>query len=287
MKSQRLVFFGLLLCGACGSDPATPADSGSAGRGGSGGSASTGGSSGSGGSAGTGGASGSGGSAGNRDAATARDTAAPGRDGGAARDGGSGDRSAGEGGTLGPAPGSPGAALHDFVFQLPCPMPTTGNSCTIPDAQRNKMSAPIQFGGDPAVTYHVRLHICGALEGREYNNCQGPMMGGGLFCPGGMIVNTDQFSASYPTYQMAVTAPMQTYFLNNRRARDVGLKIDYSAELDIRGGATITFGTVSEGTNVFTSRNGGPHVCPNVPGIMQPFPGQFIHFQVESVTPNP
>jgi hypothetical protein len=184
-----------------------------------------------------------------------------------------------------PEPGSPAEILHNTVFEVKCPAPTTGASCTIPDAQRNRMSDPILFGGESNMTYRVRLRICGAVEGREYRNCQSPMADG-LFCPGGQVDNTDQLSDTYPTYEMKVSAPARSYFLNSRRARDAAIKIDYSAELEIQGGATITLATTSRLEETATARSGGPHTCPYVPPrIEQPYSGQFIHFMVESVTP--
>jgi hypothetical protein len=289
MKRVLLVLIGLSASLAPGCQPSAPSDSGGAPAAGRGGGGGAGGAAGSGGTAGMAGAAGTGGAGGSRDAAVARDTAAAGaRDSGPLRDSGTpADRSAGDAGTLAPppapAPGSPGEKLHNFVFEVKCPTPTTATSCAIPDEQRNKTSAPVAFGGDPAVTYRVRLHVCGAVEGREYQNCQGPMAGG-LFCPGGQVLDTDANSDTYPTYELKVSAPARSYFLNNRKARDTGIKIDYSAELDIQGGATITLGTVSRLTNTYTARNGGPHICPFVPGLEQPYPGQFVHFLVESVT---
>lgn len=184
-----------------------------------------------------------------------------------------------------PAPGSPGEILHNFVFEVRCPEGATGASCDVPDAERNKETDPILFGGDPAVTYRVRLRICGAVEGREYSGCQAAMAGG-LFCPGGSLASTDALSDTYPSYEMKVSAPARSYFLNSRRARDSALRIEYSAELDIQGGASIGFATASRTPATATARS-GPHLCPDVPGIEQPFAGQFIHFQVESVTPAP
>ena len=278
MKPARLVLLVLSLCAACGSNAEGPPDVAiNGGRGGGGGSGGSGGS-------------GGGGSGGSRDTGAIRDTTPP-RDMGAPRDvGARADSGSLEGGAAGPPhppePGSPGEILHNYVFEVKCPMPTTGTACAIPDDQRNKTSEPLLFGGDSAVTYRVKLHFCGAVEGREYQNCQSPMAGG-LFCPGGVVNNTDQFSDTYPTYEMKVSAPARSYFLNSRRARDTAIKIDYSAELEVQGGAEISFATVSRLANTYTARNGGPHTCPFVPRMEQPYPGQFIHFTVESVTPVP
>jgi hypothetical protein len=185
-----------------------------------------------------------------------------------------------------PEPGSPAEILHNYVFELRCPEATTGTSCDIPDAERNKTSEEILFGGDPALTYRVRLRFCGAVEGRSYTGCQSPMAGG-LFCPGGRVDDADPLADTTPTFELRVSAPARSYFLNNRRAPGTAIKIAYSAELVIQGGASVQLATSSRLPDTATARLGGPHTCPDVPGLEQPFPGQFIHLLVESVIPSP
>src|SRR6476659_1131916 len=93
----------------------------------------------------------------------------------------------------------------------------------------------------------------------------------------------DQFVDTYPTYEMKVSAPAHSYFVNSKDLRDTLMKIDYGAELEIRGGATLTFSTTSRGEITFTSRKLDPPItCPGVPGLTQPFNGQFIHVKVLS-----
>jgi hypothetical protein len=179
-----------------------------------------------------------------------------------------------------------GAALHNYVFSIECP-PGTSDECNVPDARRLKTSAPLSFGGDPAVTYRVRLHFCGPVEGRKYAGCmKATPTSDPLFCMDGTPVpmsGGDQYVDTYPTYEMKVSAPAHSYFVNSRDLRDTLMKIDYSAELEIRGGATITFSTTSREQITFTSRKLTPPItCPGVPGLTQPFNGQFIHVTVLS-----
>ena len=66
------------------------------------------------------------------------------------------------------------------------------------------------------------------------------------------------------------------------------MKIDYSATIDVKGGSTITYVT-DGGTNleVYTAKiMNHNYTCPVVPGLMQPFAGQFIYTTVVSVTPS-
>jgi hypothetical protein len=94
----------------------------------------------------------------------------------------------------------------------------------------------------------------------------------------------DQYVDTYPTYELKVSAPAHSYFVNSRDLRDTLMKINYDAELEIRGGSTISFATTSREQITFTSRKLDPPItCPGVPGLTQPFPGQFIHVTVLSV----
>jgi hypothetical protein len=186
--------------------------------------------------------------------------------------------------------GAPGQALHNYVFSVECPTPGTGGECNVPDARRLKTSAPLSFGGDPATTYKVRLHFCGPVEGRKYAGCaRGPYMNDSLLCVDGTPVpmgGGDNYVDTYPTYELKVSAPAHSYFVNSRDLRDTLMKIDYSADLEIRGGATLTFSTTSREQVTFTSRKIAPPVtCPAVPGLTQPFNGQFVHVTVMAVDP--
>jgi hypothetical protein len=189
----------------------------------------------------------------------------------------------------GGAGGSAGAALDNYVFSVECPS-GNGGECNVPDAKRLKTSAPLAFGGDPTVTYRVRLHFCGPVEGRKYSGCmKSTPTSDPLFCMDGTPVpmsGGDQYVDTYPTYEMKVSAPAHSYFVNSRDLRDTLMKIDYGAELEIKGGATITFSTTSREEITFTSRKLTPPItCPGVPGLTQPFNGQFIHVTVLSAEP--
>jgi hypothetical protein len=252
MKPVCLVVLGVALFAACGAEPGAPPDAAPA-----------------------------------RDASTPADAPRPvdvppadaalSPDAAAASDGASGPPPA-------PEPGSPAEILHNVVFAVSCPMGMTGDSCEIPDAQRNKTSDPILFGGDAATTYRVKLRFCGAVEPREYRNCQS-LMGGGRFCPGGQPDSSGSDADTRPTYELKVSAPARSYFLNNHPLVATAIKIDYSAEIEVQGNATITLATASRLPTTLTARSGGPHTCPYVPRIEQPYAGQFIHVVVESVLP--
>jgi hypothetical protein len=174
-----------------------------------------------------------------------------------------------------------GGTLAGFVFTQPCSNPdSVGGSCNVASATREES---VQMGGDPARVYRATLHFCGPVEGRRYTGCTSTQ-GGGLFCPDGVPENLNAFDANYPSYQMQVSDPPRTYVLNNRFAADTILKIDYDATIEIRGGATVTFRTTSANLGQYTARRLDPPItCPGVPGITQPYAGQFVHVTVPIV----
>ncbi|HEX3696373.1 MAG TPA: hypothetical protein VH374_13405 [Polyangia bacterium] len=268
----------LSLVAACSSTPSTTSDAGH----------------------GSGGSSGSGsGGAGGGGAGGSSDGAGTGGSGGASSGGGGGSGGAAtDGSSSGDAPsetaadtggadaGSPAAALNGFIFEQPCVTADMSGSCTVPDGPRMKMMA-LQFGGDPTVTYKVALHFCGPVEARPYTGCTMMQAAAPLLCVDGTASNAG-FDPTYPTYEIRVSSPAHSYFLNNRNLKDDLMKIDYSATLDIKGGSTVTY--ITDGgsnTEIFTSTiMNHNYTCPGAPGVTQPFAGQFIYTTVESVNPS-
>jgi hypothetical protein len=54
----------------------------------------------------------------------------------------------------------------------------------------------------------------------------------------------------------------------------------------IQGGASIVFSTTSVGADLYTALlKNHNFTCPGVPGITQPYAGQFFYITTESVTP--
>jgi hypothetical protein len=191
---------------------------------------------------------------------------------------------ASDGGEAGP-PADPATQLNGFLFDVACPDPNAVGQCDVPAASRMKMKT-LQFGGDPKVTYNVKLHFCGPVEARPYTGCTATQST--YVCVDG-TARTDGYNATYPTYEIRVPAPAHSYFLNNLDLKDDLMKIDYSATLAIKGGSTIIFATDGgSNTTIFTSTiKSHNFTCPGVPGIQQPFAGQFVYMTVDSVTPVP
>jgi hypothetical protein len=183
----------------------------------------------------------------------------------------------------GPFKTGPAAALAGFLFDVPCPSaPPANGMCAIKDPAMRAKMATVRFGGDPAKTYKVKLHFCGPIEGTTYVNCT-PHPDSAAICVDGK----PQGRPTYPAYSMATSSPPHTYFLNNLfKAEDI-VKADYSATFEITGGSTITFasdGGSNDNTYTATLKNHN-YTCPGVPGIVQPYNGQFIWVTVEGVDP--
>ncbi|HEX3695632.1 MAG TPA: hypothetical protein VH374_09585 [Polyangia bacterium] len=267
---------------------AVAACSGSSGGGGSGGSGGSGSGGQSGGSGGSGGTTGpTGGTNGSGGASSGSGGAPVAGSGGAAvvDDAGSVDAAADTKDTAGSGDaGGAGAALSGFLFNVPCNTPPQAGDCQgTPEAQAKTVT--IQFGGDPAVIYDVKMHVCGAVEGRPYTGCTANQAT--YFCTDGAAA-TSGFNPTYPIYQMKVSAPAHSYFVNNRDLKDDIFMIDYDADVKIQGGASITFSTASEGTDMYTPLlKGHNFTCPGVPGITQPYAGQFFYLTTTSVAPAP
>ncbi len=169
-----------------------------------------------------------------------------------------GGATAATGGTNGqPVSGDPGAALNGQRWDTPHqPMQAPGKDyCVYKD-----MDA--QFGGTPGTTYNVTLRFRGVLEGKEYVG--GTAQGQGLqFYTGGMPGTTDPWP-NYNTVGFTVSAPMQTYYLNNAESNvifdDTVYGMDYTVTIQIAGGATL---------HLF-SQDPNCNAIPNVAGSVSP-----------------
>jgi hypothetical protein len=139
-------------------------------------------------------------------------------------------------------------------------------------------------GGAPVTLYKVKLRICAVYEGRPYLGCTAHPDSPRI-CVNGTPA-TGGFAPTYPTLGLAIGAT--TYYLNaGNDYADKVLKLDYTATFTIRGRDLVRF--ISDGGangGIYTAYQGGAnYTCPNVPGITQPFAGQFLHVQVVSTEP--
>jgi len=199
---------------------------------------------------------------------------------------GGGGNSTAAGGTNGqPVSGDPGAALNGQRWDTPhVPMQAPGKEyCVLKDVD-------VQFGGAPGTVYNVTLRFRGVLEGKEYLG--GTAQGQGLqFYTGGMPGTTDPW-ANYNTVGFTVSAPMQTYYLNNAELDVIGddlvFAMDYTVTIQIAGGATLHL--FSQDSNCNAVPNAAGFVSPGVtapimiPNVASNGMDQFAQVDVVSVT---
>lgn len=176
------------------------------------------------------------------------------------------------------------AALDGYRYEFPCkdPMPENpkpgadGVSARATDdpATNDKFTDVKKFGGEPGKRYKVTLRIRGVVEPMMYKDGK---QEGDYFYIGGAPNN-----ATYNIYQLTVSSPASHFFFN--RQDTVGHRIftiDYSATIEIEGGATITLH--GDGQNGRMITNFAKLVVPDIAPAPKPYNGQFIQLNVTEV----
>jgi hypothetical protein len=172
------------------------------------------------------------------------------------------------------------AALDGYRFEFPCkdPMPedpkqgADGPSARATDdpATNDRFTDVKKFGGEPGKRYKVTLRVRGVVEPMMYKDGQ---QVGDYFYIGGVPNN-----ATYNIYQLTVSSPESHFFFN--RQDKVGHRIftiDYTATVEVEGGATLTFHGNGQNGRMIT--NFDKLVVPEVPPAPSPFNGQFIQLK--------
>jgi len=212
----------------------------------------------------------------------------PGAGGGGAAGGGSGASGGGAGSAI-------AAALDGQTWAFPClaTLPSSGLTCddSSPSGCQAARDDTVTFGGEAGKVYSVTLRIRGVVEPKHYSGGvkdiehEGFYVGGSTSGPGDTV------------YMIGVSDPAQVYYLNAiEQSEGGGLRptfafpIDYTVTIPIAGGATVRL-FASDG-DCRVSRNCDPTsaslrcnpiVLPDLTGVVQPAPGQFIVTQVVSV----
>jgi hypothetical protein len=177
------------------------------------------------------------------------------------------------------------SALDGYRFEFPCrdPMPENpkpgadGISARMTDDPKtnDKFTDIKTFGGEAGKRYRVTLRVRGVVEPMMYKDGQ---QVGERFYIGGIPNNK-----TYNIYQLSVSSPEQHFFFN--RDDKVGHRIftiDYTATIEIDGGATLTFH--GDGQNGHMITNFAKLVIPDVVPSPKPYNGQFIQLDVVDIT---
>lgn len=169
-------------------------------------------------------------------------------------------------------------ALSGLRWDLPC---TAANAnpalCTAPGS----VSKQATLAGQTGTTYQVKLRFRGVIEPNAYSGGTA----NGYFYTGG--TSADPYAN---VYQLTVSQPAQTYYVNSgtvRPSNDLYCdSIDYEATIDVAGGAKVTLSANTKDALQIKNRDkaGNPYVIADVPPAPQPYNGQFVQMDVVSVT---
>ena len=156
----------------------------------------------------------------------------------------------------------------------------------------------VTFGGTPGWTYNVTLRVRGVVEPKHFSKGGRPVDGSGTNF-GWYIDGGPNEVGSYSTFMIGVSSPAHKYFRNaiGYVEAHFAYPIDYTVTLPIDGGASVRF-LQSDPTCTIVKNCGAdsvegntgagvcnPIVIPDLPGIPQPYNGQFVVVNVVSATP--
>lgn len=167
-------------------------------------------------------------------------------------------------------------SLSGLLWKLPCTGPHVDISCTSDPT----VTVMTTLGGAAGVTYDVTLHFRGVVERKNY-------VGG---CSDGNFWQTDGVDNGDigNVYELRVSQPPQHFFLNvGSGPQNNTVALDYVKTIRIDAGATVTLFAASKDSAELFNRDAGstPISIPST-SVEQPFDGQFIQMDVESVTPS-
>lgn len=171
------------------------------------------------------------------------------------------------------------AALNcDFVdldgqqWKIPCTPPTSSWSVCICDDPADSVAT---LTGDTDVTYAVTLRFRGVIEPKGYT---GGTNDGAYFQTGGTPA-----ADMWNSYSLIVSDPAQTYYLNRSNVPVNIAVVDYTAVVNVVGGATLTLhATTIDYTQI---NNPGTLTVPGITDPAQPYKGQFLQVDVVSIIP--
>jgi hypothetical protein len=166
------------------------------------------------------------------------------------------------------------ATLDGLRWELPCIKDTNDPTVceTIPST-----SPSATMGGTPGTIYDVTLRFRGVVEISKYD--------GGSASGYWQIGGTPLAGSTINVYGLAVSAPAQSYYVNQGISYRVVVALDYTETVPIAAGATVTLNADSRDS--FQLRNldasGQPIVVPGVRPAPEPFDGQFVQMDVMAV----
>ena len=164
-----------------------------------------------------------------------------------------------------------------LLVRLPCAGAAGSNTCTVTGDQ----SASLKIDGLNGTIYDVMLHIRGVVETKTY---QGACQLGATTTPASSwVVGGSPGADTRNVFQLSI----QAFYLNGSPSKSAGtVGLDFHESVRVTGGATITL--AGQSINGVQLENVAPPLTPvTVAGTMvpQPYDGQFIQVDIESIQP--
>lgn len=186
--------------------------------------------------------------------------------------------------------------MNGYRWELPCEDPDLRDECAWdPSVLEGAIDDPdftlhretlVVFGGDPTVVYDVEIRIRGVTEPKDFT--------GGEVLENYFQIGGTPGSNDYNIYSIEVTDPLAVYTLN-RNEMGTGhytFVVDYTVTIPIRGGTEVRL-AMRDPNNIAIANPGGasgttdPFVVPDIPPAPDPFYGQFLQMDVQSVAAQP
>lgn len=169
-------------------------------------------------------------------------------------------------------------SLSGLLWQLPCSGESSSTSC--PTTANVNVST--NLGGAEGVTYDVKLHFRGVVEQKTYSGGCGD---GSYWVTGGSYDGGDP----YNIYRLTVSSPPQTFYLNSGTSNQTRVfALDFEQTILMNAGATITlFADAVDSQEIKNIDAQNNPVEVSGVSLAQPYDGQFIQMDVETVTPEP
>jgi len=172
-------------------------------------------------------------------------------------------------------------SLAAFRYEQPCTSAPTPYCATGGGGSR-----AITLTGTTGKTYELAIHVRGVVEQKTYNaSTDGNATGtnASFFLAGGNPKND-----LWNVFSLTVSAPSSTaYFNSGASGHTYSDGIDYHATIRAAAGASVTLSgdpvDALEAPNVDQQQPGRPIVIPGIPPAPNPFDGQFLQLDVESV----
>ena len=166
-------------------------------------------------------------------------------------------------------------SLSNLLWELPCGATLDSLTCA-----STLVSTSATVAGTDAVTYSVVIHVRGVVETKSY-------VGGGGVTSGYWTAGGTAPYDGYNVYQLSISSPAQTYFLNSGPSNiQIVNAIDYQETIQATAGATVTLSAdPADGAEVLNIDANLQPVSITGTTVTQPYNGQFIEMDVVSVEP--